>query len=182
MIYFTSDLHFYHSVMPKVGRRTFETAEEKNEFLVNQWNDTVKDGDEVYLLGDVSDGDGEETNRILKRLNGTKYLVIGNHDKYLDEEAFDQSGYVWARLYHELWYRDEKFVLFHFPIEAWSGYGKDRIHLHGHLHRLEPVCEPIRRYEVGVDAHDGRPVSIDTIWERTRELHNWNRKVNGVWE
>ena len=182
MIYFTSDLHFYHSTMPRVGRWLFGTAEEKNEFLVKQWNDTVEDGDEVYLLGDVSDGSGEETNRILERLKGTKYLVIGNHDRYLDEEAFDTSLYAWTRQYHEMWYREEKFVLFHFPIEAWSGYGRDRIHLHGHLHRLEPICEPIRRYEVGVDAHDGRPVSIDTIWEQTRELHNWNRKVNGVWE
>ncbi len=182
MIYFTSDLHFYHSTMPKVGRRLFGTAQEKNEFLVEQWNDTVGDSDEVYLLGDVSDGDGEETNRILERLNGTKYLVIGNHDRYLDDEAFDASLYAWTRQYHELWYREEKFVLFHFPIEAWSGYSKDRIHLHGHLHRLEPVCEPIRRYEVGVDANDGCPVSIDAKWERTRVLHNWHWKMNGVWE
>lgn len=182
MIYFTSDLHFYHSKMPRVGRRLFETAEEKNEFLVKQWNDMVEDCDEVYLLGDVSDGDGAQTSRLLKRLNGTKYLIIGNHDKYLEDETFDGSCYAWTRQYHELWYREEKFVLFHFPIEAWSGYGKDRVHLHGHLHRLEPVCEPIRRYEVGVDAHDGRPVSIDTVWERVRELHNWNRKIEGVWE
>lgn len=181
MIYVTSDLHFYYASDPKVGKRRFQTAEEKNEFLVRQWNETVGEDDEVYLLGDVSDGNGEETGRILARLNGRKYLIIGNHDKYLDDPAFDPRLYVWTRQYYELRYQGEKFVLFHYPIEAWSGYLKDRIHLHGHLHRLEPVCEPIRRYEVGVDAHDGKPVSIDEVWERVRELHNCNRRVNGVW-
>lgn len=182
MIYFTSDLHFYHASHPRVGRHEFETVEEKNEYLVRRWNDTVGPDDEVYLIGDVSDGTGEETNRILGRLHGKKYLVIGNHDRYLDDPAFQADGYAWARQYHELWYHGEKFVLFHFPIEAWSGYSRDRVHLHGHLHRLEPICEPIRRYEVGVDAHDGKPVSIDEIWEQVKELHNCNRKMNGVWE
>lgn len=88
MIYFTSDLHFYYSSDPKVGRRRFATAEEKNAFLIEQWNATVGAEDEVYLLGDVSDGTGEETGRILGQLNGRKYLIIGNHDKYLDDPAF----------------------------------------------------------------------------------------------
>lgn len=182
MIYFTSDLHFHYSSDPKVGRRRFTTAEEKNVFLIKQWNATVGTEDEVYLLGDVSDGTGEETNRILGQLNGRKYLVIGNHDKYLDDPVFCPEAYVWTRPYHELWYQEEKYVLFHYPIEVWTGYRNDRIHLHGHLHRLEPICEPIRRYEVGVDSHEGKPVSIETVWEQVKRFHNATRKMNGVWE
>ncbi|WP_166445756.1 hypothetical protein [Enterocloster lavalensis] len=46
---------------------------------------------------------------------------------------------------------------------------------------MKPVWEPIRRYEVGVDAHDGRPVSIEEIWEAVKDLHNMDRTVEGVW-
>ncbi|MFA9378688.1 MAG: metallophosphoesterase [Lachnotalea sp.] len=175
MIYFTSDSHFYCKKQPFVGNRAFASNIEKNEFLMNQWNKTVNPEDEVYLLGDVSDGTGIETNEVLERLNGTKYLVIGNNDKYLDDPNFDTSLYAWYRPYYELHTMNTKFILFHFPIEAWTGYLKDRIHLHGHLHRLSPIYEPIRRYEVGVDAHDGKPVSIEKIWESIKDYHNKNR-------
>ncbi|WP_099469869.1 metallophosphoesterase family protein [Konateibacter massiliensis] len=174
MIYFTSDLHFYHK-KPIMGKRTFSSAKEKNKFLIEQWNNTVRENDEVYLLGDISDGNGLETNAVLGRLNGTKYLVIGNNDEYLNDPQFDRSNYAWCKQYYELLTMDTKFVLFHFPIEVWSGYGKDRIHLHGHLHREKPFYEPIRRYEVGVDCHDGKPVSIEEIWERIKEFHNKDR-------
>lgn len=181
MIYFTSDLHFFYKKDPCVGMRHFSSGEEKNEFLVDCWNRTVSGTDEVYILGDVSNGGGQETAEILRRLNGKKYLVIGNNDRYLEDPAFDPSVYQWCRQYHEINEMGTKFVLFHFPIEVWSGYGKDRIHLHGHLHRSKPIWEPIRRYEVGVDAHDGRPVSIGEIWDAVKDLHNENRIMEGVW-
>ena len=33
----------------------------------------------------------------------------------------------------------------------------------------------------GVDAHDGRPVSIGEIWDAVKDLHNENRIMEGVW-
>jgi len=179
VIYFTADTHFYNKEHLQIGHRCFKNWQEKQEYIISQWNDAVSPIDEIYLLGDISDGAGEETNQILSRLNGIKYLVIGNHDFYLNDPVFDQSLYAWARQYHELLTMNQKFVLFHFPIEAWSGYRNDRFHLHGHLHRSEPIYEPIRRYEVGIDAHDGRPVSIEAIWEQLIGFHNANREMPG---
>lgn len=175
MIYFTSDLHFCYPRNPSVGTRCFQTPEEKEAFLTAQWNQTVKETDEVYLLGDVSNGDGRKTSQILKKLNGRKYLIIGNHDSYLEDGRFERSAYVWTKQYYELMAMDTKFVLFHYPIEIWSGYINDRVHLHGHLHRKKPVFEEIRRYEVGVDAHDGKPVSIEKVWQSIKNYHNKDR-------
>lgn len=172
MIYFTSDLHFFCKKGLVVGKRRFTTNEERNEFLIEQWNATVQKTDEIYLLGDISDGNAEKSNEMLRRLAGTKYLIIGNNDKYLEDSNFDRSIFKWCKQYYELLTMDTKFVLFHFPIEVWSGYGKDRIHLHGHLHRQTPMYASIRRYEVGVDAHDGKPVSIEVIWDKMKEFHN----------
>jgi calcineurin-like phosphoesterase family protein len=181
VVYFTSDLHFYCKKSPYVGKRKFATNIEKNEFLIEQWNQVVKKDDEVYLLGDISDGNGSETNEILHRLNGLKYLVIGNNDQYLDDPQFDVSLYEWYKQYYELLSMGTKFVLFHFPIEAWVGYRKDRVHLHGHLHRPKPIYEPIRRYEVGVDAHDGKPVSLEEVWESVKDFHNTTRLMEDMW-
>lgn len=65
VIYFTSDLHFFNRKALSVGQRVFGSAQERQEFLVQQWNGTVGPEDEVYLLGDSSDGGGEETGRLL---------------------------------------------------------------------------------------------------------------------
>ena len=182
MIYFTADTHFFWSekrgIRPgtlMVGERTFASVEEKTEYLVSQWNSTVGVEDEVYILGDFSDGTSADTAALLQRLHGKKYLIIGNNDHYLEDPSFPQELFCWTKTYYELLTRGTKFVLFHFPIEVWSGYLYDRVHLHGHIHRLQPVVEPIRRYDVGVDANDGTPVSLETVWNRIEPLHNANR-------
>jgi len=181
MIYFTSDSHFFYGKsQPRVGEKTFNTPKEKNDFLIERWNDRVGEKDIVYILGDFSNGNGEETNQILRRLKGEKYLIRGNNDKYLKEPDFEAGHFQWVKDYFELHALDTKWCLFHFPMEVWSGYAKDRFHLHGHLHRRHPIYEEIRRYEVGVDAHEGYPVSIDEIYDALKEFHNLSRRMPGV--
>lgn len=97
MIYFTSDQHFYNQKNYSVGGQRFDTIARRNDFLVRQWNSVVLPMDEVYLLGDISDGNGVETTEILRQLNGTKYIVIGNHDLYLDDPEFQVSEYEWCK-------------------------------------------------------------------------------------
>src|SRR5687767_6574594 len=77
-IFYTADSHWFHKLM--VTRRGFSSVEEMNERLIENWNAVVKKGDRVYHLGDVSLGKPEPTAEILGRLNGTIYLVRGNHD------------------------------------------------------------------------------------------------------
>lgn len=181
MIYFTSDTHFFcRKGKPRVGNIQFPNTEDKNSYLAERWNERVREEDSVYILGDFSNGSAEETNEILRALKGKKYLIIGNNDAYLEEPDFKKEYFVWAKHYHEMHELGTKWVLFHFPLESWSGYGKDRIHLHGHLHRTRPVYEEIRRYEVGVDAHKGYPVSMEEIWESIKDFHNLSRRMPGV--
>ncbi len=51
-----------------------------NEALIARWNETVSENDTVYHLGDVLLGKKEESLLLISRLNGTKHLIIGNHD------------------------------------------------------------------------------------------------------
>ena len=51
MIYFTSDLHFYHENVIKHANRPFSNVEEMNQTLINNWNKKVGISDEIYILG-----------------------------------------------------------------------------------------------------------------------------------
>ena len=48
--------------------------------MIENWNSVVKKGDYVYHLGDVFFGSKETFPALWNRLNGSKRLIIGNHD------------------------------------------------------------------------------------------------------
>lgn len=134
MIYFTSDLHFYHDKIIKHSNRPFYNFEEMNETLIKNWNRKVKGSDEIYILGDVTMKSAQYAMEALKKLKGRKYLIKGNHDKFVTQQTFDKSIFEWIKDYYELEYQNQLFVLFHYPIEEWNNFFRGTIHLHGHQH------------------------------------------------
>ena len=163
--YFTSDTHYGHKNILKFcpESRPFTDVDEMNEALVDRWNAVVNHDDEVYHLGDVSFTKEGKTLGILSRLNGTKYLVEGNHDKLSPEM---RAQWAWVKDYHELKLNGKKLIMFHYPIEYWNGghYKGDRQtwHLHGHSHG-------------GSTFKPGRlDVGVDTVWSGHRTLDPWS--------
>lgn len=72
-----SDPHFHHENMAK--RRGFSSAEEMNELIVKNWNNTISKHDCVFLLGDITME--KKQYEILSRLKGIIHVVLGNHDQ-----------------------------------------------------------------------------------------------------
>lgn len=132
--YFISDLHFSHELMLKIYPKTrnFKSVKEMNEYLISLWNDTIKPDDIVYNLGDFAFANDDETERILKRLNGKHHLIFGNHDKRLKSPKFD--AYFASRQEYLYIKNKPNLVLFHYPIFEWDGFFRGNIHLHGHMH------------------------------------------------
>jgi calcineurin-like phosphoesterase family protein len=169
MIFFTADTHFCHINAIKFCNRPFQNIEQMNKTLIENWNSRVAGGDDIYILGDfLFRGTGVEANEIVKKLNGKKYLIRGNHDRFLDNKDFDKSGFVWIKDYHVLYYEKRKFVLFHYPIFEWDGYYRNSIHLYGHVHSGE-MSQKVAgalggtAVNVGTDVHNYYPVSIEEI-------------------
>jgi calcineurin-like phosphoesterase family protein len=52
-IWFTSDTHFSHNNIIRYCNRPFSNVEEMDEVLINNWNNKVKQNDDVYHLGDI---------------------------------------------------------------------------------------------------------------------------------
>lgn len=168
MIYFTSDLHFYHDNIIKYTNRPFRNAEQMDSALIRNWNNTVTPSDEIYILGDLTLKGAEHANTVLRQLNGKKYLIRGNHEHYLEQKEFDHSLFVWVKDYYTLHYKNAAFVLFHYPIAEWDGFYRGAYHLHGHQHNRAEYnfnnrANKLLRYDVGVDANQMKPVSIETI-------------------
>jgi calcineurin-like phosphoesterase family protein len=157
--HFTSDTHFGDTRVLRIDRRPFRSLPDHDEALVALWNETVQASDTVWHLGDFAAArTPEKVDVLLERLNGTKHLIIGNNDP---PAAISSSKWASVGHYAELTVDQVGVVLCHYPFRTWNGMGKGRIDLHGHSHgRLKPVT---RQFDVGVDAWNFRPVTIETI-------------------
>lgn len=80
--YFISDLHLDHGNIIRYTARPFcRDVAEMNRVLVNNWNFTVRNGDRVYFLGDLTFGrDRKPASYWWPRLRGEKLFIKGNHD------------------------------------------------------------------------------------------------------
>ena len=124
-----------------MDNRGFENAKKMNEYMIEKWNQRVRDRDEVYILGDLSLGNASETNELLKILKGRLYMIRGNHDYYLSKSSFHRERFEWVSHYQEVHDNKRKVILCHYPIMCYNGQyhlGKDGepdvYMLYGHVH------------------------------------------------
>ena len=138
MDYIISDTHFNHENIIHYASRPFSGVIAMNDVLIKNWNSVVTPSDTVYHLGDFGFGSPSALEAILKRLNGVKILVKGNHDRHT-LATYRRIGFedVYQRLHiGGLYY------LSHRPEQR----QKAPIHLHGHIHnKLIPDCPPWQR-------------------------------------
>ena len=143
MIWFASDVHFDHEKIRTLCERPFASVTAMNDVLLKNWNDRVRDGDLVYIIGDLMYEDCERPEYWLAKLNGRKILITGNHDagwlsKINAEEYFES-----VVPYLETEYEGIKLTLCHYPMIEWP---TGRIDLagscgylvHGHTHNYAP--------------------------------------------
>lgn len=166
-IWFTSDTHFYHTNIIKFCNLPFSYVEEMNETIIDNWNKKVKPGDLIYHLGDVIFGSPEQTRATLKRLNGDKILIQGNHDnKHRLTPYFDSiHDYLFLK---NIGKSQKHFVLFHYPIEEWASKYHGSIHLHGHSHGNALVVP--KRLDMWTGNWGMSPVSLEEVLELTKDL------------
>lgn len=157
-----------------------------DDTLIARWNDTVGTQDLVWVLGDYALGDYRKGLSYLPRLNGTKVLVSGNHDRCW---GGDRHGWKHVRDYidagfvavHDLARTTlppvapaepgQRVLLSHFPYVGDSG-DEDRFTqfrlrdegawlLHGHVHTAYQSSG--RGINVGVDVWDYTPVAAEHL-------------------
>lgn len=166
-IYFTSDLHLGHKNAIKHTNRPFLSLKEMDDTLINNINEVVGEDDTLYILGDFT-AFVKNINQAIdyrNRINCKNiHLLYGNHDHNYDEEYCFSS----TQIYKKLNIDGARLILFHYPIIDWDLKYHGSYHLHGHQHnKKEYNLYNVRRneciFDVGVDANDFKPVSLDYI-------------------
>jgi len=160
----TSDHHFGHkNILKFQPNRNFDSVEEHNEQLIQRHNEVVKEKDHVYMLGDFIFGTATQADAILKRMNGKKFFVFGNHDRPMYDERI-QKHFEWMKNYHEMKLNGHNVVMFHFPIHSWNRMSYGSYHLYGHTHCQIPHLYHGFSMDVGVDGSDCYPHNLDDIY------------------
>lgn len=171
--FFIGDTHFGHkNIIVFEGTkalRPFATIEEHDEEIVKRWNSVVRKHDVVWHLGDVAFG--KQSLELVKRLNGAKRLIAGNHDGYGTRKYLD-AGFLSVR---GAWAVDG-FLLTHVPVHPGQlereGFSKGNIHGHLHMNHVmlswpkgEPKRDP-RYINVSCEQINLTPISLAEINRR----------------
>jgi calcineurin-like phosphoesterase family protein len=169
-IFFTADTHFGHDNIRRYCDRPYASIEEMDEDLIARWNAAVGSKDEVWHLGDFAMCcDPEHAQRILKRLNGNKHLIVGNHDKIGAALEGWGSIHTFKDLNAGL---GQRVFLFHYALRVWPASEIGSINLYGHTHGDIP--DTWNGCDVGVDCWNYRPINIEAIKNRLAALPEYS--------
>lgn len=167
-IWFTSDIHAFHKNILKhcperqkiCGAKDENDVEAWDKWMIEKWNSTISKKDMVYILGDFAFGSPENVRKLLDKLHGKKFLILGNHDKsseHLDNyfvQITQQKLVTFKKSNFD--FLDEDFQVFmcHYPMVTWASKHYGVINTHGHCHgRLDDYNEASTdlRVDVGID-------------------------------
>lgn len=164
-----ADTHFGHAGVTKFLRddgkklRPWSTPDEMDHDMTELWNAAVTKKDLVYILGDVV------INRrclpILRKLNGEKVLIKGNHDMFRIQE-------------YTKYFKDVRacstmagYILTHIPIHPCS-VGRYGVNIHGHLHdgrvKLEGGGVDKRYMCVSAEHINFRPILLERLIDKIK--------------
>ena len=188
-IFFTSDLHFGHRNIIEYCKRPWNTVEEMDEGLIDNWNSIVGKDDIVFDLGDFAFASPQRWKELIASLNGHHHLILGNHEiiRYPGKETLALFESVNYQLLLNI---DGRYVyLNHYPFLCYGGSWKSPKNavwqLFGHTHsrpndsghdkdRLANLFP--YQYDVGVDNNNYKPIS----WESINDIINkqvWSKQT-----
>jgi calcineurin-like phosphoesterase family protein len=173
-VFLVSDTHFGHAGVCRFTRadgvtklRPWDSAEEMDEAMVAAWNERVRPNDKVYHLGDVVIN--RKALGIMRRLNGDKVLIRGNHDIFKDTDY--REHFRELRAYHVM----NGMILSHIPIHTES-LGRFGVNIHGHTHanrvmlsgfngKITDIVD-VRYHCVCVEQTDFAPILFEDVVKR----------------
>lgn len=182
--WFTADTHLGHANIVKFCLRPFltsaeeeraredprgkwrvspETVQRHDAAILDAINAVVQSEDTLWILGDFCWGKQKEAEEYRNRIaSRTVNLVWGNHDHRSIAPVFNKTieqGMIKPGT-HKIW-------LNHYPMRSWHKSFHGSWHLYGHVHsRLQREDEQtpwMLTKDVGVDACDYRPVSLQDL-------------------
>jgi len=165
--FFTGDQHFWHDKIIEYCKRPFDSLKEMHNKIIGLHNALVTDDDTVWHIGDFAMAGPEKESvvrAVFNKLKGQHHLIVGNHDE-IKPLNYVNMGFV--SVHSAMWFERQgiNFYLIHDPASytVVSNF-PNAVLLCGHIHTLFKHLLPAKKIiNVGVDAWDFKPVSMDEI-------------------
>lgn len=188
---FYSDPHYGHANSIKYCDRPFVDVEDMNEKMAALYNEVIGPDDDCLWMGDCFFGAMHKVpnaQALLARLNGRKWLTLGNHDHKRHEFYLKLgfSGVFDKGIYLQMGSR----VVYvnHYPASAFHP-GDDKyqdrfpivpegvVLMHGHTHEKLRVTEH-NALHAGVDAWSYKPATWDEMVALAESIPPEGSKIN----
>jgi len=161
--FITSDTWFGRPQILQIANRLqFNNVEEMDKQLVKNWNKKVKKNDIVFHLGNFA-WDPQTARRVLKKLNGQIYFMVGSNDEALldVQHEFDNLSIIEDQIIEIPQYDS---ILCHYPLEVWNGKDSGTIHFHGHtVFSYKTDLVKMNRINACTDFWEFAPIKFSTI-------------------
>lgn len=182
-IWLSSDWHLNHNKILEYEKETrpFNTIEEMNKTIIDNYNETVKFGDDFYMLGDFILGDASKVGEFIASMqHGSIRVIPGNHCTSTKIQAYKDCGLdVLENLYIYKYSKSKKIFMCHYPLCLSHQDMVRDISLHGHTHQHTNFSNNPYTYHVGVDSHALYPVNLDQVVnECMTQWSNHDKNIN----
>ena len=185
-VYFIADTHIGHqnilfhqpNRIKDLNLKGADDVEGMNEYIYKMWDDTVKRGDHVYLLGDVFLGGRVGAWKCIQRLKkkgANIHLIVGNHDRNIPKfnNQFASIDYIKTVTFKKsvFPFLDEDFrvCLCHYPMVSWPDKCRGAALIYGHIHSNYPFLDE-ETDDLMVNAGFDAPlahyklISLEQVW------------------
>lgn len=173
----TSDSHLCHALPDIWLPRGFKSADEHTNSVITIWNGMIGPDDDVFHLGDIYLSDLTRGLEAFRELHGRIHIIRGNHDtnRKISEVMVLPNVVECGKWADVIRYRKHDYYLSHHPTMCANMRETipHMLNLHGHTHSpdrfqfFEFGC-----YNVSMDAHNCRPVLLDSIRPDYKEEYN----------
>ena len=173
--FFTADWHLFHKNTIGYCNRPIKSIIQMQQRMIYEHNQVVGEDDVVWNLGDVTMLSAEYTGKVGKevnKFNGTKHLVLGNHDSW-KPTSYENAGF--STIHTATWFERDglTFYLVHDPAKYTTIQNDPKsILLCGHIHQLFQHLLPDKRViNVGVDVWNFKPISYNIILDLLKKYN-----------
>lgn len=161
-----SDLHLRHERIIQYCNRPFNTVEDMDKTMLDNWRNMVKNDDIIFNLGDVIWGNKAIAQSIIKDMPGRKILIMGNHDRghsiaWFRDVGFDEI-YPFPIIYKEWFILSHEYIFLNNKMPY--------INIHGHIH--EKSLDSKSYINVSVDKTNFAPVDFDELMDKIIKENN----------
>ena len=185
-VYFLADTHIDHknilihqpNRIKDLNLKDADDVEGMNEYIYKMWDDTVKRGDHVYLLGDVFLGGRVGAWKCIQRLKkkgANIHLIVGNHDRNIPKftNQFASIDYIKTVTFKKTVFpfldEDFRVCLCHYPMVSWPDKCRGAALIYGHVHSNYPFLDE-ETDDLMVNAGFDAPlahyklISLEQVW------------------